>query len=62
MWNPVANLDVGVEVAYTKVNTAFEGTAVSSGNTNQGLAPGVYNINDIGVWSATLRVQRSFWP
>ena len=23
MWNPVANLDVGLEVAYTKVNTAY---------------------------------------
>jgi hypothetical protein len=62
MWNPVANLDVGLEVAYTKVNTAFEGTAFAAGNINQGLAPGLYNITDVGVWSATMRVQRSFWP
>ena len=62
MWNPVANLDVGLEIAYTKLNTAFEGFAVSSGNINQGLAPGRYNITDVDVWSATLRVQRSFWP
>ncbi len=62
MWNPVANLDVGLEIAYTKLNTAYEGFAVSSGNINQGLAPGRYNITDVDVWSATLRVQRSFWP
>ncbi len=61
MWNPVANLDVGVEVAYSKVDTAFAGTGRLSANT-QGIATGVYNIEDQDVWSATLRVQRSFWP
>ena len=60
MWNPVANLDVGVEVAYSQVNTGFAGVARVVG-TN-GLATGVYNIEDQGVWSATFRVQRSFWP
>jgi len=63
MWNPVANLDVGLEVAYTKINTGFEGSAVVAGNpTVTGLANGRYNINDQDVWSATFRVQRSFWP
>ena len=46
MWNPVANLDVGLEVAYTKLNTAFAGAAVSAGDINQGLATGRYNIED----------------
>jgi hypothetical protein len=60
MWNPVANLDVGLEVAYTKINTAFEGSAfVAAGQSN---SAGVYNIADQSVWSGTLRVQRSFWP
>ena len=35
MWNPVQNLDVGVEVAYTKVNTAFGGLANVTGNHGQ---------------------------
>ena len=60
MWNPVANLDVGVEVAYTKVNTAWAGTAnVVSAN---GLAGGTYLVDDQSVWTAAVRVQRSFWP
>ncbi|MGE3991801.1 MAG: hypothetical protein AB7F49_28160, partial [Pseudorhodoplanes sp.] len=64
MWNPVANLDVGLEVAYTQVNTAFEGGFdLSAGNpANTGLSKGGYHFNDTSVWSATLRVQRSFWP
>jgi hypothetical protein len=61
MWNPVANLDVGLEVAYTKVNTAFAGPA-NLVNPGQGLAAGTYVIQDEDVWTATIRVQRSFWP
>jgi hypothetical protein len=60
MWNPVANLDVGLEVAYSKLNTAFNGTSIVS--TGLGLAQGAYVIEDQNVWSATVRVQRSFWP
>jgi hypothetical protein len=60
MWNPVANLDVGLEIAYQKINTAFAGTAVVAGA--QGLATTRYNIEDQGVWQAGFRVQRSFWP
>jgi hypothetical protein len=60
MWNPVANLDVGVEVAYTKVNTAFGGPGTILGGN--GLAGGNYLIDDQSVWSAAVRVQRSFWP
>jgi hypothetical protein len=61
MWNPVRNLDVGVEVAYTEVNTAFGGSATLTA-PNNGLSAGTYAIEDQGVWSAALRVQRSFWP
>ena len=60
MWNPVANLDVGIEVAYSKINTGFAGTATVA-NSN-GLGRGTYAIEDQDVWSATFRVQRSFWP
>ncbi len=60
MWNPVANLDVGLEVAYTKIDTAFAGTANVA--SFQNLAAGTYQIQDQDFWTATVRVQRSFWP
>ena len=63
MWNPVQNLDVGLEVAYTNVNTAFGGVAnVTANNGNSGLSAGRYNIDDNSYWTATFRVQRNFWP
>ena len=60
MWNPVRNLDVGLEVAYTKLDTAFGGTAAVVGS--QGVGSNTYAIQDEHVWSATFRVQRNFWP
>jgi len=62
MWNPVRNLDVGLEVAYTQVNTAFGGSTATLTAANNGLAAGTYALEDQGVWSAALRVQRNFWP
>jgi hypothetical protein len=59
MWNPVANLDVGVEVAYSQVNTAWGGSATVA--TANSLA-GTYNIADQSVWTGAIRVQRNFWP
>lgn len=61
MWNPVANLDIGVEVAYSEINSAFKGTA-AVGAGQFGFAAGTYNVQDQGFWSATFRAQRSFWP
>jgi hypothetical protein len=43
------------------VNTAFGGSATLTA-PNNGLSAGTYAIEDQGVWSAALRVQRSFWP
>ena len=63
MWNPVQNLDIGLEVAYTKINTAFAGLGVLDGaSNNNGLALGGYNVENDGYWSAAFRVQRNFWP
>jgi hypothetical protein len=62
VWNPVRNLDVGAEIAYTEVNTAFGGAVGTLTASNTGLAAGRYLMEDQGVWSAALRVQRSFWP
>jgi hypothetical protein len=43
------------------MNTGFEGSAITAAAVNS-LAPGRYAIEDQSVWSATVRVQRSFWP
>jgi hypothetical protein len=59
MWNPVANLDVGLEVFYSKINTAYAGATVT--NPGQGLG-GNYLVQDESVWTAAFRVQRNFWP
>jgi hypothetical protein len=61
MWNPVQNLDVGVEVFYSKVNTAFAGLPVA-GTVAQGLGGNTYVVQDENVWNAAFRVQRNFWP
>jgi hypothetical protein len=52
VWTPVANLDLSVDVLYTKVNTGFEGSSAT--------ALGTFRDNDI--WSAMFRAQRNFWP
>jgi hypothetical protein len=64
MWNPVANLDVGLEVAYTKVDTAWGGATgfVPATNAHSLGSQNNYGVDDQSFWSATLRVQRSFWP
>ncbi|MGC1467184.1 MAG: porin, partial [Pseudolabrys sp.] len=59
IWNPVENLDVGVEVMYSRIQTAFAGatTAVAAGAQGAGVA-----VDDENVWSGIFRVQRNFWP
>ena len=52
-WTPVANLDLSLEVIYSKVNGAFSGGVA-------GVSNGVYGDNDIV--SGLFRVQRNFWP
>lgn len=60
LWNPVANLDIGVDVMYTKVNTALAGSSAAVA-PNGGTAY-VQQYADADVWSAIFRVQRNFWP
>ncbi len=68
VWNPVTNLDIGLEVMYTKVETAFAGgrtncvvLGCTPGSAPAG-TPAVHNIQDNDVWSGILRIQRNFWP
>jgi hypothetical protein len=46
-WTPVANLDLSLEVVYTKVNGGFDGAA---------------GFGDNDIVSGLFRVQRNFWP
>lgn len=68
IWNPVTNLDIGLEVVYTAVDTAFAGGragCAGAGCIPTGAPAGVpvvHNIQDNGVWSGVLRIQRNFWP
>jgi hypothetical protein len=70
IWNPVTNLDVGLEVMYTKIETAFAGGRHGCGVNGAGCVPGAapagtplpHRIQDNEVWSGILRIQRNFWP
>jgi Porin subfamily len=58
-WNPVPQLDIGLEVLYSKRNTAFKGVGVVPANASR---PAVFVIDDQDVWSAMVRWQRNFYP
>jgi hypothetical protein len=59
-WNPHPDLDIGMDVMWNHLNTAFAGTATLAAN---GARPGgVYTIQDQDVLSVVFRVQRNFLP
>jgi hypothetical protein len=59
-WNPHPDLDIGVDVLWTHLNTAYKGTATLAAN---GARPaGVYAIDDQDIVSVMFRIQRNFLP
>ena len=60
-WNPVSQLDVGVDVLYSKLQVDDAGSLVSLG-ANGARPAGTYTLSDQDVWSVMFRVQRNFWP
>jgi hypothetical protein len=63
IWNPVRNLDVGLEVMYAKIDTAHTtGTPILFAGSQLGRAAGTYGSSSEDTWSALFRVQRYFWP
>jgi porin-like protein len=59
-WNPHPDLDIGVDVVWSHLNTAFAGTATLAAN---GARPGgVYTISDQDVATVLFRIQRNFLP
>jgi Porin subfamily len=59
MWNPVPDLDVGLDVVWWHLNTAFGGGVASLPQTGAKPA-GTYTISDKDTVSAIFRVQRNF--
>jgi len=61
LWNPVRNLDVGVEVSYTELSkSAFSGSTTTFAPA--GAAAHTFSIGSTNVVSAIVRVQRNFVP
>jgi hypothetical protein len=60
-WNPVPQLDIGLELIYNHNNSAFKGNAIYGAPTN-GSRPAVFAIDDQDVWTAMVRWQRNFYP
>ena len=60
-WNPVAQLDIGLELLYTHTDTAYKGAAVYGFPVN-GSRPAVFVVDDQNVWTAMVRWQRNFYP
>jgi hypothetical protein len=69
IWNPVPNLDIGVEVVYARINQHMEQANPVAGRGvlftfagAGGRAAGFYTPADQEVWSGLFRWQRNFWP
>ena len=60
-WNPVSQLDIGVDVLYSKLNTEFPGSNFDGFLGAPGKTIGL-SVADQNVWSVMFRVQRNFWP
>jgi Porin subfamily len=60
-WNPVSQLDVGLDVLYSKYQFADSGQLVTLPAVGARPA-GAYTIADQDVWTVMFRVQRNFWP
>ena len=62
-WNPVSQLDIGVDVLYSKIGSELVGCAVPAAcSTALPGHAGALTAADQDVWSVMFRVQRNFWP
>jgi Porin subfamily len=62
IWNPHPDLDIGVDVVYSAIQTANRGATVWNGAGATGQPPGLYTFANEGQWTASLRIQRNFLP
>jgi hypothetical protein len=61
-WNPVSQLDIGVDVLYSKLDTMNAGSLITTPVAVGARPAGTYTLSDQDVWSVMFRVQRNFWP
>jgi hypothetical protein len=59
-WNPHPDLDIGVDVLWTHLNTSYKGAATIAANGARPAGP--YAIDDQDVVSVMFRIQRNFLP
>jgi hypothetical protein len=63
IWNPVPNLDVGLELMYTRLETKHDASLVAFNFAGSGgRAAGLYAPSSENVFSGLFRIQRNFWP
>jgi hypothetical protein len=63
IWNPVKNLDIGLEVVYQQIDQNMDPSQIRWNFGGSGTRPqGLYVPADLGQWSAGFRVQRNFYP
>jgi Porin subfamily len=62
IWNPHPDLDIGVEVLYSAIQTANRGATIWQNGASNGLPSGLYTFANQGSWSGTFRIQRNFLP
>jgi hypothetical protein len=60
-FNPTPQLDIGLDITYTRLLSAFAGSTPGLYSAN-GTRPATSNVDDQHVWSAIFRVQRNFYP
>jgi hypothetical protein len=58
-WTPISGFEMGLDVFYTKLFTAYQGSATNLYGA-VGTRPSTPTIEDQNIWSAIFRVQRSF--
>lgn len=56
-WFPVPNLQIGLDVMYTHIDTATLGVLPAAGAAGRGVP-----LANANIWTGLVRVQRTFWP
>jgi len=62
LWNPVKNLDIGVDVLYTQMAKTAFGGAIFAFSPGGGAATQTLTAADTHIWSGIVRVQYNFLP
>ncbi len=62
VWNPVRNLDIGLELVYTQVDQSSDNRVALNFAGAGAKKAGLYTPSDEGSWGTTIRLQRNFWP